>query len=599
MNPNLLKLNPQQRAAVDTRGHCLVIACPGSGKTSTAATKAAVLLEEGDTVCAVTFTKDAALELRERIVAQAGKHCADRLLVGTFHSICLLMAFPQKASTFGRTILRNHQSPFTEEWEIVNAGVQNSLVDRAIRAADVKLKRGDALAIIELAKEKGSVDHLTPELQDLVNSYIEAMQRHRKIDFQDIILKTNLAMRQGTLLPLAVGSLLVDEFQDTDAAQLEWIVHHGQAGAAITAVGDDDQSIYAFRRALGYDGMNAFTSDFGSERILLGTNYRCHSEILEAAERLISRNTDRIAKRLHAAKGEGGMVSWESFPNTAEEASAVAQEASLALEDDASFAVIARTNKELIEIQKALLLRDIPFRKADGKSIFDYHEVQTFGAVMRTLVKPTANDIDMVLGWAGVAESDVKALREMFPSSIAIGAPQDFAKRGVTKDGMEVWRRFAKRHGEWLDALKMGMGSLVNMGIYDWMLESIQKGSSEKLLEIAQDFFDPKDKTIAQHLADLKIAERKAKMQDGKDSETVQKSVLLTTAHSSKGLEFDRVWIVGVETGSFPSENSSLSEERRLMFVAFTRARNFLWVSGTGKARPSVFVYEAGLLREP
>lgn len=600
MSEHLAKLNPEQMDVVRARGHCLAIACPGSGKTSTAASKAACLLGDGERVAAVTFTKDAALELRERIIKIAGVGSSSRLLVGTFHSICLLMAFPGRAkSQFGRDILASMKTPFTTEWELVNAGVQFGYVSRAIREVGLSIKVQDAMPIIELAKESGTVEQLDDELGALVTIYNDLLVRAGKIDFQDIILNVNKAMRNGTLSAMPIGHLLVDEFQDTDLAQYEWIRHHAMGGVSVTAVGDDDQSIYGFRRALGYSAMEKFTKEFGADRILLGTNYRCRSEILGAAQKLINRNTERIGKRLHAAKGEGGTVMWESFASCAAEASAVAEEAFLAIQEGASFAVIAHTNRELIDLQKAMVLRDIPFRKADGKSLFDCPEVQTYAALLRALIRPMPNDIDQVLAWTGMAESDTKEIRRLFGASIRMGSANDFTNSRVTESGRTTWRAFAKRYNEWVTLLEQGSYALLNLGVHEWLLDTLQKPNSQNVLQIAEELFDPRDKTLAKHLSDLRGAEarvrqeEKGKVDQGGEPKNV---VWLITAHGSKGLEFDRVWIIGVQSGSFPSEKSSLEEERRLMFVAMTRAKESLWVSGTKDKKPSMFVYEAELL---
>lgn len=603
MSDYLDKLNTEQRSVVDAKGHCLVIACPGSGKTSTAAAKAASLLAAGHRVVAVTFTKDAALELRERIIKLAGNEHAARLLVGTFHSICLFLSFPQKAKQFGREILTDVTTPFDEEWKLVETGVQFSYVGRALRESGLTMKTTEALAIIEQAKEAGSLDHLDEDLQRMVEAYTELMTRSGKIDFQDIILKTNRALKDGSLTALQADHLLVDEFQDTDKAQYEWIQHHANAGVTVTAVGDDDQSIYGFRRALGYDAMDRFAHEFGANRILLGTNYRCHSEILGAAELLINHNTERIEKRLLAHKGDGGVVSWEAFTDSAREAAAVAEEGYLALAEGISFAAIAHTNRELIELQKALVLRDIPFRKADGKSIFDYPEVQTYSALLNTLIRPAANSLDLVLAWTGMSETDIKTIYGLFGSTVRMGSLNDFSNIKISPDAVKTWRAFAKRYNEWTHLLDQEAFSLLNMGVHEWMLETIQKPNSEHLLQIASSLFEPSHgKSLAKHLSDLRLAEMNAKREE---KEAAQKGaaapnvVWLLTAHGSKGLEFDRVWIVGVQNGKFPSDKSSLEEERRLMFVAMTRAKNVLVVSATKEKKPSVFVYESGLLEPP
>jgi DNA helicase-2/ATP-dependent DNA helicase PcrA len=590
------KLNREQRQVALSRGHCLAVACPGSGKTSTLASKAAMLLNEGLSVAAVTFTKESALELRKRIVSIAEPGNNQNLIVGTFHSVDLLMAFPRRLkSNFGRAILQNMVTPFVQEWDIVSPGIQYGYVQRAIRSAGLKIHAKDALKIIEEAKDSRLVlAALDDQHVEMVDAYNELLTRSGKIDFQDIILKTNEAIRNKTLSTLNVDHLLVDEFQDVDSHQYEWVAMHGKAGVSITCVGDDDQSIYAFRRALGYEGMERFGREFGAERILLGTNYRCRSEILGASEKLISRNTQRIDKRLFSIKGEGGTVVWESFQSSMIEASAVAEEASVALEEGATFAAIARTNRELIELQKSMLLRNIPFKKADGKSIFDCPEVQVFAAMLRAIIKPEINDVDQILAWAGMVESDIAAIHKLFGNSILAGSLSDFKNSEVTEVGRKIWQGFAKLHSEWMSLYRKESFAMINFAVHEWLLDNLQAPNSDHFLAMAASLFDPKGKSLKTHLANLKLAEQKMQ-QSEKEKDDSQKVAWLMTAHGSKGLEFDRVWIVGLQNGAFPSEKSSLEEERRLMFVAMTRAREALWISASAEKQPSIFIQEAGL----
>lgn len=596
----LESLNPEQREVALHRGHCLAVACPGSGKTKTLATKAAHLLNEGSRVAAVTFTRDAALELRERIVALAKPGCKPRLLVGTFHSIDMLMAFPGKfKGDFGRSILADVKSPFTKPWNIVKEGVRRSYILRAIRESGLKIQIEEASALIELAKGAPATVNLDDYQKVMVETYGQLMEESGHIDFQDIILNTNAALRNKTLTPLPVDFLLIDEYQDTDAAQFEWSMMHGKAGISITAVGDDDQSIYAFRRALGYEGMDRFAKEFNALRVLLGTNYRCRAEILGSAEKLIQRNTQRIAKILYASKGPGGLVQWETFKDEASEHAAVAEEAHVAIQEGATFAVIARTNKELTGLQAAMVTRGVPFRKTDGKSIFDCPEVQVYAALLRTIIKPVPNDVDQVLAWAGMTEEDSREIRKLFGTAIRIGSHLDFKNSKISKTGIEIWRSFAKKHAEWIGRLEGSEFALLNAGVMEWLCDHLQKPNRPEILAAAERMFLVRGDSLPKHLAHLRTVEmntREDEKQTASDAEESRNVALLTTAHSSKGLEFDRVWIVGLNTGSFPADKSSLEEERRLMFVAMTRAREMLWVSATKDKKPSVFAFESELL---
>lgn len=563
------------------------------------ATKAATLLNEGEKVCAVTFTRDAALELRERTMKLADPRSKPNLIVGTFHSVSMLMASPRKhQGEFGRHILAKMRSPFSAPWNLVKEGVRVGYVIRAIRESGAKIQLRDATPVIELAKEAGNIpEHLEPALREMVTIYLKLMDDAGVIDFQDIILKTNLALRDKSMSPLPVTHLLVDEYQDTDKAQYEWVAHHGRAGVALTVVGDDDQSIYAFRRALGYSGMERFAKEFGAQQIQLGVNYRCRSEILGAAETLISRNTERIEKRLFAQKGPGGVVSWERFNDAQTEYAAVAEEAYGAIAEGATFAVISRTNDELTLIQAAMHVRGVPHRKTDGRSIFDCPEVQVYAALLRSLIKPASNDLDQVLAWAGMNTDDAGRIRRLFGNSIIIGSKEDFQNAGISDRGIEIWRTFARRHGAWTAQKNMGHLALVNLGVYEWLGETLQKPHNPAVLAAANQMFEPEG-TLEEHLDRMRAREQKQNQAEKQGVEQADSGpvALLTTAHGSKGLEFDRVWIVGLQTGSFPSEKSSLEEERRLMFVAMTRAREVLFLSGTKDKKPSIFVTEAGVV---
>lgn len=603
----LAGLNPGQRATALSRGHTLAIACPGSGKTKTLAAKAAFFLREGAKVAAATFTRDAAMELRERIVKEAGPGSQSRLLVGTFHSLDLLMAFPhRRKSDFGASILKDMRSPFTKPWKIVNEGDRRSFIIRAINEAKVmSLSWDEASRIIDVVKATKITEGLEPQQIEMVRVYRDLLARTGQIDLQDIIIQVNDALSDGTMSPLPVDYLMIDEFQDTDDLGFNWASTHGKAGISVTVVGDDDQSIYSFRNALGFDGLKKFEKMFSAQRILLDTNYRCHAEILGSAETLITRNTERIEKRLFAAKGPGGKVFWRIYESALEEAEGVAEEAKNAIPDNASFAVIARTNRQLDEVQSALIQADIPYRRPEGSSIFSLPEVQVYGAALRTIIKPTANDVDKVLAWAGINEQDLEAIHRKVGESIYVGAPADFANTNVSPGGLEIWRSFAKEHGKWLHLNRIECFPMLNLSVRQWLEKFLQKPYTPKnLLKAWKLYSTPKGKTLEEWLKVIAAAERNGKSkkkeeaEEGKEETANIIPVDLITAHGSKGLEYDRVCIIGLEEGVFPGKDSPLEEERRLMFVAMTRARQKLWLSASESSKPSIFVEESGILRK-
>lgn len=600
-------LNPQQRAVALHDGHCLAIAAPGSGKTKTLAVKASFLLSRGMTVVAVTFTRDAALELRERILALAGDKALPNLLVGTFHSIDLAMAFPTKSkSQMGVNILRRGFSKIGRPWVLVNEGSRRGYVMRAIEHAELSLTIEEATAIIEGIKSEQKLPE-TQQQAELAKMYQEILSRHGVIDFQDILLETNRCLDAGIISPLQCDYMLLDEYQDTDLPQFLWTMHHKEK-TILTAVGDDDQSIYGFRRAMGYGGMMDFAKKLSAETIVLGTNYRSHAEVLEPAAKLIAFNKDRMPKALVAFKGKGGTACWERYGSRQLEAEACCEMARKALAAGRSFGVLARTNKRLDDMEAQCIKHQVPYTRAEGGSLLQSPEMAVFVAALSSLVGMDHRDADTLLAWCRVSENELKALRSTFGQNIL--SPH---KRGALSevtllpDAKKSYSQICRRFLEWSQMLKVG----ATIYVMDKMLELLcshtdDKRSKATLEIICQAFIKPKDAGLGAHLDGLSFMRSHVQSikdliaaKPSKDKKVEGNPVVLLTAHGSKGLEYDEVWIVGAEDGCFPDESASIQEERRLFYVAMTRARKTLLISASGKAPISQFIQEAGVERLP
>ncbi len=613
--PFLDDLNPDQYEAASCLGHCLTIAAPGSGKTKMLAAKASFLLSKGATVVAVTFTRDAAYELLERIVKQAGPDAMPRLLVGTFHSLDLLMANPKRRMSMGAEIIKHLRS--TERpWSIIRESKRRSFVQRAIMESGVGGDVSDATSLIEaikaekaeIAEKEGKLGNVSkfPEIQhNMCDMYCELLRRHDLIDFQDILLNTNAGLIKKTITPLKTDYILLDEFQDTDAAQYAWTMHHAKAGAIITAVGDDDQSIYGFRRALGYEGMQQLASDLRAKQVVLGLNYRSHSEILDRASELITKNMNRMDKALVAHKGKGGSVRWDRFTSKKDEADACLAEISQALDDGQTVGVLARMNSQLQTIQAALLGRDIKFNSTPGESILNRPEASVVMAVLSCLIADNAKDMDELLGWCGVDEEDIERIKSNLGANFASTLLQDgkavFSKLALKEDTKQILKEIVGFFPAWRSMLKVGSFDFVLARIDEFLTKHAKTDGSIKMINTITQIFTPPNgvkQTEASITGKIASIRRMMDEPDSKDKDNeVKHKLSLMTAHGSKGLEFDMVWLLGAEQGAFPDESSGTQEERRLFYVAMTRARKTLRISCSGKRVISDFVIEADLVR--
>jgi superfamily I DNA/RNA helicase len=599
---DLLKhLNPEQLQAALCREHCLVVAPPGSGKTGTLAAKAATLLREGKTrVAAVTFTRDSALELRHRILKLAGEEALPRVMVGTFHSIDMLMAFPKQCkSGMGIEILRDMISPFTQKWSLVSNGARAHYILRAAKDAGIEAELPELSKNIEEFKASGIVP-VDKKISDLLSGYKNLLQRNGEIDFQDILLLTNDALRNGAMTPLPVDFLLLDEYQDTDVIQFEWAKFHG-VRSKITAVGDDDQAIYGFRKALGHGGMMSFENHFRAEKIILGTNYRSRSEILSAAGAVIGNNSalGRVEKRLFAAKGPGGGVIWDRFSSGYSEADACANYAAKILNKDTSVAVIARTNRRLEMIHAYMVWHEVPCKRPEG-SLFDSPEFALYQAILMLWTKQTKKSMELHLSWMGLTHEDFEEIFKLFGTKLIVPSVKDFKNSNVTDEGKKLFREFNKLALDWLGLEKKALYTNLFEGINSWLDRAYRDKRALARFVLCQKIFTPKslaDGSKQSFIERVTQINDLAKPLGKKDEAKEEPQCILLTAHGAKGLEFDHVWIVGAEEEVFPDKDGGLEEERRLFYVAMTRAKEQLVITTHGSRDVSRFITESKIPR--
>jgi superfamily I DNA/RNA helicase len=566
----LEKLNPQQREVVETRSPCLAIACPGAGKTGTIATKAAVLLADPNiTVGAVTFSKDAAVELRDRILKLAGEGAKKRLVAGTFHSL----AYKQiRGANDGAKM------------DIATDGDRFGLIDRVINELGLDvLKVDDAIKIIEKIKtDFGNVAAGTPEAQ-LYHAYQAALKRNGKIDFQDMVRLAVDGMEAGRIKPYPVRHLLVDEFQDTDGPQYRWVYLHGKAGSIVTVVGDDDQSIYGFRSALGVRGMDAITEELRARQIILGMNYRCRSEILAAADKVIRHNTQRIEKQLQAAKGPGGTVESRRFNDEYDEATAAISYLKPKLEANQECAILARTNRILDPIESLCRSYGVPYFRASGKSILNRPEGAVFCNLLEIIQGAKKTGLDAVFGMSGMSTADLTKLHNEMGATLVMRSKAELQNIGLDESTATAYRNFMKRLDQWKELCSRDLHGLVLAGVVEWMLAAAKSDQARRAIQATHDVLSRLTGTFTDRITFLRRD----------NNEPTPDALMLTTMHSSKGLEWDHVWIVRAEEGVSPDDKSPESEERRLFFVGMTRAKESLQISSTKKGTVSRFVRES------
>ncbi len=621
MSPGFLSgLNERQLEAVTVpHQSVLVLAGAGSGKTRVLTTRAAWLIQTGQAspmgIMAVTFTNKAAKEMLARISAMLPINTRG-MWVGTFHGLCNRM-------------LRAHfrEANLPQLFQILDTQDQLSLIKRLLKSLNADEERFPPRQVqwfIAASKEEGlrapeveTHDEFTRRMKDIYAAYDEQCQREGVVDFAELLLRSYELLSRSDALREHYGSrfrhILVDEFQDTNRLQYRWLRRLAGPDSAIFAVGDDDQSIYAFRGASAAN-MQDLQRDFGVERLIkLEQNYRSHGHILDAANALIGHNRKRLGKSLWTAETKGeplrvfeGLTDLEEADFITDEVRALRAEG-VALDD---IAVLYRSNAQSRVLEHALFRAGTPYRVYGGLRFFERQEVKHAlaylrlvansdddGALMRVINFPARGIGNRTLEqlqdaakerggslWAAAkARAEGKKPEGQDPSSLK-GVPAFVAlvekMRDATKDlplpetiehvveasGLRAHYRSEK---EGLDRLE-NLSELINAATIFVAERDVQPAGEA----VGAD--EPDELTAFLAHAALEAGEHQA--------QAGTQALQLMTAHSAKGLEFHSVFVSGLEEGLFPHENSlteadGIEEERRLMYVALTRARRRLYLS--------------------
>lgn len=618
----LKELNKSQLDAVTyTEGPSLVIAGAGSGKTRVLTYKIAYLLSQGvspASILALTFTNKASREMRRRIGELVGFQNSRYLWMGTFHSI------------FSR-ILRNEaeQIGFTKDFSIYDTSDSKSLIKSIIKEfqLDDKIyKPGNIYSRISFAKnnlytaqsyfedvdiQKTDTRDRIPRTREIFAVYANRCKQANAMDFDDLLLQTNLLFRDNPEILRKYqdifGYILVDEYQDTNLAQYLIIRKLAEKHKRICVVGDDAQSIYSFRGA-NIDNILKFQQTYRDARLFkLEQNYRSTQNIVNAANSLIDKNSEQIRKTIFSENKEGNLIRVNSVMTDFEEAFTVANSISSLKKEGYSyndFAVLYRTNSQSRVMEEALRKQGIPYKIYGGLSFYQRKEIKDVISYFRLVTNNEDEEalkriinypargigsvtLDKLFSTARLHQvSAWMVLQDMLKYNLNVNSGTA-TKLANFRDMIDVFSQQVNT----LDAYELASSIVKASGIIsdamnDHSAESLSRlDNVQELLKAIHEFSEEKRKeegvesvTLPEFLSEVSLLTD----QDTEKDDNGEK-VTLMTVHAAKGLEFKTVYIVGMEEQLFPSPYAEspreLEEERRLFYVAITRAEENCFIS--------------------
>ena len=618
--------NPQKEAVTTVEGPVMVIAGAGSGKTKALTHRIAYMIQEGInpfSIMALTFTNKAAKEMKDRIMKLVDPHAARNVWMGTFHSI------------FARILrIEAQHLGFTPDFTIYDTDDSKQLINAILKERELDTKAYPAKYIlhrISMAKsalytpedycnnfeiQQQDVRANKPLIGEIFKTYNNRLQRANAMDFDDILFYTNVLLRDFPEILYKYQQrfeyILVDEYQDTNYAQYLIIRRIAAMRENICVVGDDAQSIYGFRGANIQNILN-FKNDYPEQRLIrLEQNYRSTKTIVNAANSVIDHNKDQIKKKVWSDKEEGELITVLRATSDNEEGTLVANsifgyKMSRQL-NNKDFAILYRTNSQSRSLEEALRKQDIRYRIYGGLSFYDRKEVKDLLAYFRVVINPHDEQALLrIINYPArgigkttierlmvVADERKQAIWDLIASDEE-PMPKDFNSGTVNK--LRNFATMIKSFQTLLNkqnAIELAKHICNTVGIIkDLKEDDTPEGLSrvqniEELLNAIMEFSDKQvdevtgeqnEVTLNKFMEDVALLTDQDKKNDEDDD-----YVTLMTIHSAKGLEFPYVYIVGLEENLFPgiqslSTREDLEEERRLFYVALTRAETKLVLS--------------------
>lgn len=623
MTDYLNELNESQREAVlYNEGPSLVIAGAGSGKTRVLTYKIAYLLDNGYepwSILALTFTNKAAREMKERIARQVGQERARYLWMGTFHSIfsrilraeAEALGFAPNFTIYDATDSKSLVKAIIKEMNLDDKVYKPGMVQGRISNAKNHLVLPEAYAANAELIEADRAAKI-PLLHEIYLRYWNRCRQSDAMDFDDLLLYTYLLFRTRPDICDKYAArfryILVDEYQDTNFAQHSIVLQLTQKHQFVCVVGDDAQSIYSFRGA-NIDNILNFTRTYKDARLFkLEQNYRSTQTIVNAANSLIAKNRDQIQKEVFSEKDKGEPIGVFAAYSDVEEGEIVTNKiaqlhakSGYAYHD---FAILYRTNAQSRIFEEALRKRSIPYRIYGGLSFYQRKEVKDVVAYFRLAVNPHDEEaFKRVINYParGIGNTTLGKLTEAAgrcevslwkvlcePLSYGVELNKGtYTKLQGFRDLISEFVTLAREQ----DAYTLGMELVKRSGIMaeiyqDRSPENMSRQENiEELVNGMRDFCDGRQEEGSPHVLLSDYLSEIALLTDQDEEQgEAQPKVTLMTIHSAKGLEFPNVFVVGLEENLFPSPLSSasyraLEEERRLFYVAVTRAEDHCYLS--------------------
>lgn len=633
-------LNAEQKKAVGSvDGPVLIVAGAGSGKTRVLTSRIAYILERGcdpARIMALTFTKKAASEMKERIAVMVGERKARRLYMGTFHSIFIrflreyaaLLGYP---STF--TIYDTSDSVSGIKACIKELGLDDKVYKPKDVLSRISMAKNNLITAAYRNNQQAIINDTharKPRICDIYSRYAEKCKNSGVMDFDDILLNMNILLRDFPEAKEAIAArfdyILVDEYQDTNFAQYLILKKLTERHRNLCVVGDDSQSIYAFRGAKIENILN-FKKDFPESQIFrLERNYRSTANIVNAANSLIAKNENRIPKTCVAVGEEGEKIRLLKSWSEQDEAVAIASGIVERMQSDHAryqdFAILYRTNSQSRALEEALRKRNLPYMIYSGNSFFDRAEVKDMMAYLKLVVNVNDDEsFKRIVNTPsrGIGETSLNALGalayDLKCSLFKAAYSERFAEFGLKQAAVAKIRSFcemidgfaSKVASTNADELATGISNACGLYAFhknDPSIEAQSRASNiEELINSVTHFIEERRDEYLRDLIVEGEAEEDTEVSypvftlgdflenisllsnvDVEDEEDTNNKIALMTVHSAKGLEFPYVYVAGLEENLFPTGGmlaspADIEEERRLFYVAMTRAKKAVCLS--------------------